>query len=273
LLNIEKEKRMTVITLTTDFGLRSGFAGVMQGVIYNMAPQVKIVDISHFVPPQDVREGAYTLERAVPFFPEGTIHVYVVDPGVGTARRPLAARLGNHFFVGPDNGLLTRLIEEAEGSRQQIEFVHLDRPQFWRPQISRTFHGRDIFAPVAAHLANDVPLHELGTLISDPVRLPFPRPQQTETGWTAHVISIDTFGNLTTDLPGSALSNAANIGFRLKGVEVNGISNSYGDRPAGEIVAVIDSEEFVEIAVVNGNAAQKLNAKAGDEVEVIFSVK
>ena len=104
---------MTVITLTTDFGLRSGFAGVMQGVISGLAPQVRIVDITHFVPPQDIQEGAYTLWRAVPFFPKGTIHVYVVDPGVGTKRRPLAAQLGDHFFVGPDNGLLTPLIEDC----------------------------------------------------------------------------------------------------------------------------------------------------------------
>ena len=140
---------MTVITLTTDFGLRSGFAGVMQGVIYGLAPQVKIVDITHFVSPQDIREGAYTLQRAAPFFPEGTIHIFVVDPGVGTARRPLAARLGDHFFVGPDNGLLTPLIEEAEQNGRPIEFVHLNRPQFWRRTISRTFHGRDIFSPAA----------------------------------------------------------------------------------------------------------------------------
>ncbi len=165
---------MTVITLTTDFGLRSGFAGVMQGVIYGLAPQARIVDITHFVSPQDIQEGAYTLWRAVPFFPKGTIHVYVVDPGVGTRRRPLAAQLGDQFFVGPDNGLLTPLIEDAERNQQQIEFVHLDRPQFWLPKISRTFHGRDIFSPVAAHLANGISLHELGTPFSDPVRLELP---------------------------------------------------------------------------------------------------
>ena len=162
---------MTVITLTTDFGLRSGFAGVMQGVIYSITTQSRIVDITHFVSPQDIQEGAYTLWRAVPFFPKGTIHVYVVDPGVGTRRRPLAAQLGDQFFVGPDNGLLTPLIQDAERNQQQIELVHLDKPQFWLPKISRTFHGRDIFSPVAAHLANGIRLHELGTPFGDPVRL------------------------------------------------------------------------------------------------------
>src|SRR5690349_21794857 len=144
---------MTVITLTTDFGLRNGFVGIMKGVIYRIAPQVEIVDISHGIAPQDVHEGAYTLWRAVPFFPPSTIHVYVVDPGVGTQRRALAARLGEHYFVGPDNGLLTPLIEEAERNHQPIEFIHLNNPKYWLPKISRTFHGRDIFAPTAAHLA------------------------------------------------------------------------------------------------------------------------
>jgi S-adenosylmethionine hydrolase len=264
---------MTIVTLTTDFGLRSGFAGVMQGVIYNLAPRVQIVDITHFIPPQDIREGAYTLSRTVPFFPKETVHIYVVDPGVGTRRRPLAARLGDHFFVGPDNGLLTLLVEDAELNRQPIEFIHLNRPQFWLPKISRTFHGRDIFSPVAAHLANGVPLQELGTPFNDPVRLELSRPQQTDTGWNAHIISIDTFGNLTTDLSASMLPDSANAQFRLLGMEVNGVSDSYGDKQPGELVAVVDSEEFIELALVNGNAAQKLGSKVGDVVEVIFGVK
>ena len=264
---------MTIITLTTDFGLRSGFAGVMQGVIYSITPQVKIVDVTHFISPQDIREGAYTLSRAVPFFPKGTIHIYVVDPGVGTRRRPLAARLGDHFFIGPDNGLLTLLIENAERNLLPIEFVHLDRPEFWLPKVSRTFHGRDIFSPAAAHLANGIPLLDLGTPFSDPIRLELPHPQQTETGWIAHVTSVDTFGNLTTDLPISLVPDFSNVLFRLGDTEVHGIADSYGHKQPGEVVAVVDSEEFIELAVVNGNAAHLLDTKAGDAVEVIFGVK
>ena len=264
---------MTVITLTTDFGLRSGFAGIMQGVIYRLAPQAQIVNLTHFIPPQDIREGAYTLWRAVPFFREGTVHVYVVDPGVGTERRPLAAQLGDHFFVGPDNGLLTPLIEQAEQDAKPIKFIHLDRPQYWLPKISRTFHGRDIFSPVAAHLANGVPLQELGTPFEDPIRITLLCPQQTETGWLAHIISVDTFGNLTTDLRASLLPDSKDVLFRLREMKVQGISDSYGQKQAGEWVAVVDSEEFIEIALVNGNAAQTLGAKAGDVVEVIFGVK
>lgn len=264
---------MTIITLTTDFGLRSGFVGVMQGVIYGLAPHARIVDITHFISPQDIQEGANALWRAAPFFPAGTIHVFVVDPGVGTRRRPLAARLGDHFFVGPDNGLLTPLLEDAGQNQKQIEFIHLDHPQFWLPRISNTFHGRDVFSPVAAHLANGVPLSELGTPFNDPVRLELLHPRKTETGWIAHIISIDSFGNLTTDLPVSAISNAVSVLFRYRSVEVTGIAESYGHRNAGDLIALVDSEDFIEIAVVNGNAAQRLNAKAGDEIEVIFGVK
>lgn len=261
---------MTVITLTTDFGVRNGFAGIMKGVIYSIAPFVQIVDISHTIAPQDIHEGAYTLWRAVPFFPKGTVHVYVVDPGVGTQRRPLAARLGEYFFVGPDNGLLTPLIEDSERNKGSIEFVHLDKPKFWLPKISRTFHGRDIFAPVGAHLVNGVPLSELGTAFDDPIRIELTHPEITENGWIAHITVIDVFGNLTTDLPASALQGRTNILFRLRGTEVDGVAESYGHKQAGDLVAVVDSEDYIEIAVVNGSAARELGAKVGDLVEVIY---
>src|SRR5512138_3501223 len=206
---------MTILTLTTDFGLRSGFVGIMKGVIYGIAPQVEIVDISHGIAPQDVHEGAFTLWRAAPFFPAGTIHVYVVDPGVGTQRRPLATRLGEQYFVGPDSGMLTPLIEAAERANEPIEFVHLNNPKYWLPKISHTFHGRDIFAPVGAHLANGVPFGALGPRLYNPVRIELPHPEQTDTGWMAHITGIDSFGNLTTDLPASALKGRTDVVFRL----------------------------------------------------------
>ena len=260
---------MTIITLTTDFGIRSGFVGTMKGVIYGIAPQAKTVDISHKIAAQDIHEGAYILARAVPYFPQGTIHIYVVDPGVGTQRRPLTARLGEYYFVGPDNGLLTPLIEDAEQNKQPVEFFHLDKPTYWLPKISRTFHGRDIFAPVAAHLANGVALSKLGTPFDDPVRLELTRPEKTDRGWIAHITVIDVFGNLTTDLPASALQGRTDVLFRLLGAEVDGIAESYGHKQPGDLVAVVDSEEYMEVAVVNGSAAQKLGAKVGDAVEVI----
>jgi S-adenosylmethionine hydrolase len=264
---------MTVISLTTDFGIRNGFVSVMKGVIYKIAPDVKIVDISHTIAAQNIREGAFALWRAYAFFPKDSVHVYVVDPGVGTARRALAARLGDQYFVGPDNGLLTPILEDAERDRLEIEFVHLDNPKYFLPKVSRTFHGRDIFAPVAAHLASGVSLNELGAPFDDPVRIKMTRPEKTSDGFSAHVTVIDIFGNITTDLPSSALQNQTDVLFRLRGAEVNGLVESYGHRSAGDLVALVDSEDFVEIAVVNGNAAQKLGAQVGDMVDVIFSVK
>ncbi len=165
---------MTVLSITTDFGITNGFVGVMKGVIYGIAPEAKIVDISHLISAQDVLEGAYAMWRAVPFFPPGSVHVGVVDPGVGTKRRPIGARLGDQYFIAPDNGLLTPLILDAEQNGDPIEFVHLDNPKYWLPKVSNTFHGRDIFAPTGAHLAAGVPLSELGTPITDPIRLDCP---------------------------------------------------------------------------------------------------
>ncbi|RPI94785.1 MAG: hypothetical protein EHM40_05425 [Chloroflexi bacterium] len=261
---------MTILTLTTDFGLRNGFAGVMKGVIYGIAPEAKIVDISHMIAPQDVLEGAYTLRRAAPFFPAGTVHVYVVDPGVGTQRRPLAARLDEHYFVGPDNGLLTPLIEEAERDQKAIEFIHLNNPKYWLPKVSRTFHGRDIFAPVGAHLANGISLNALGPLLRDPVRMELPHPEEVENGWIAHITLIDVFGNLATDLPASALRGRTDVRVRLRGAEVDGITEAYGQKQPGELVALVDSEGYLETAVVNGSAAERLGAKVGDTVEVVY---
>jgi len=260
---------MPVITLTTDFGLKDGFVGTMKGVIWSICPLAQIADISHLIAPQNVLEGAFALWRAYPFFPAGTVHVAVVDPGVGTRRRPLAARLGAHTFVGPDNGLFTPVYEEAEKNGWPLEIVHLTNEKYFLAQVSRTFHGRDIFAPVAAHLANGLPLGDLGPAITDPLRLLMPKPEQTPTGWRAHVTVVDVFGNLSTDLPAAMLAGHAQPIFHLGGREVRGLVASYGQAQPGELVALVDSENFIEIAVVNGSAAQVTGAQVGDVVEVV----
>ena len=262
---------MPILTLTTDFGDKDGFVGTMKGVIWSICPAAQIADISHTVAPQNVLEGAIVLWRAYPFFPAGSVHVAVIDPGVGTSRRPMAAHLGAHYFVGPDNGLFTPMVEDAEKNGWPIEIVHLTNAKYFLAEVSHTFHGRDIFAPVGAALANGVPLAELGPAITDPVRLPMPKPEKTQTGWRAHVTVVDIFGNLTTDLAASELEGQESVLFRLLGRELRGLVDSYGLEQSGALVALVDSENFVEIAAVNGSAAKELGAQTGDIVEVIFN--
>jgi S-adenosylmethionine hydrolase len=259
---------MTIITLLTDFGEQDGFIGMMKGVILSIAPQVTLVDITHQVEPQDIRQGAFLLAQAASFFPPGTIHVAVVDPGVGTARRPIALRLGGHTFVGPDNGLFTLVLQQAEAGHQTFEAVTLDKPEFWLPVVTRSFHGRDIFAPVAAHLAMGKSLTDLGTPLTALVRLTFPAPQRTTSGWQGEVISIDHFGNLITNLDASHLGDPQGVSLIVAGNTLQGISQTFGERAPGELIAMIDSSGQVSVAVVNGNAARLLGLKIGAPVTI-----
>ncbi|MCX7609014.1 MAG: SAM-dependent chlorinase/fluorinase [Anaerolineales bacterium] len=262
---------MPIITLTTDFGLKDSFVGTMKGVILSICPTAQLVDLTHEIPPQNILAGGLALWRAFPYFPAGTVHIAVVDPGVGTSRRPLAVRLGGQYLVGPDNGLFTSLYEEAEGRGWSIEIVHLTNKSYFLPEISRTFHGRDIFSPVAAHLANGVPLTEFGPPVPDPVRLSLPKPERLPYGWRAQVIGVDHFGNLTTNLPAAVLFAPKQTIVRLGRFEIRGVSATYGEHAPGELIALIDSENRLEIALVNGNAAQFTGAHIGDEVEVFDS--
>ena len=264
---------MTIITLLTDFGLKDGNVGVMKGVILGISPRARLIDLSHLVGPQDVRQAAWILGRAAPYLPDGTIHLAVVDPGVGTERRPLAARLGPHLFVGPDNGLMTRLLQRAERLRQPTAFVHLDRRERWLPEVSDVFHGRDIFAPVAAHLANGVSLEQIGTPVADPVRLLLPRPEMIPQGLLGVVEHIDHFGNVRTNITRQDLGAEPSAVVRIAGATIDGLVRTFGERPAGELIALFGSYGDLILAVVNGDAAARLGARVGDEVEVLTSTR
>lgn len=261
---------MTIITLTTDFGYRDGFVGMMKGVIWGICPTAQIADISHEVSAQDVAQGALLLGRAARYFAAGSVHVAVVDPGVGTARRGLAARIGGQYFVGPDNGLCTLLVEAALRDGEECVFMALDKPAYWLPRVSRTFHGRDIFAPVAAHLACGVELEALGTPISDVALKQQPAPQRTADGWRASVIAVDTFGNLGTNLRWQDVVGGSVI-LRIKGRVINGLSVTFGEHAPGELIALVDSDEHIAVAEVNGSAAKTLTAGVGEVVEVRFA--
>ncbi|MDO9130335.1 MAG: SAM-dependent chlorinase/fluorinase [Anaerolineales bacterium] len=265
---------MPTLTLTTDFGIKDGNVGVMKGVIWRICPEAQIADLSHTIQPQNVPEAALILFRSAPYFPKDTIHVVVVDPGVGTARRPIAARIGGQYFVCPDNGVLTMTLERAGQEGWPVEIVHLDKPQYWLNEISHVFHGRDIFAPCAAHLASGVPLHALGTPIHDPVKLALPKPQRTENGWRGEVIHVDHFGNVASNIRvehlGNELSHKERIVVRVGGVEIRGLVNTFGERPIGELIALLGSTGNLIVSVVNGSAADRLKVKVGDLFETLM---
>jgi S-adenosylmethionine hydrolase len=258
-----------IITLTTDFALRDGYVASMKGVILSIAPGVSIVDVSHAVPPQSVDEGAFLLTLVWPYFPEDTIHLTVVDPGVGTERRPVAVQTARGTFVGPDNGVLAPTLasigalDSSTGALIGAEAVELTEEEYWRHPTSHTFHGRDIFAPAAAHLAAGTPLERLGPAIERLKTLVLPGFTRRRGALVGSVIHVDAFGNVITSIPGHALPEAPVV--RIGEVAIEGLSASYQDRPLG---ALIGSAGFLEVAVRNGNAAQYLGVRRGDPVEV-----
>ena len=268
---------MAVISLMTDFGIKDGNVGVMKGVIWSIAPLAQISDLSHMVAAQNVREAALILARSAPYFPDDSIHVVVVDPGVGTARRPMAARLGRQYYVGPDNGTITILLEYAEKAGWSVECIHLTKPEFWLSQISHVFHGRDIFSPVAAHLASGTPLSDLGDRFDDPVRLILPRPGRTASGWVGEIVHIDHFGNLASNIRiedlGESFNEMDKITVCVNHAEIHGLVHTFGERPAGALVALLGSTGNLIVSVVNGSALAQLETKIGDIVEVIVDKK
>ena len=254
---------MAIITLTTDFGMADSYVGIMKGVILGIARDVHLVDLSHDIPPQDVREAIYLLDSAAPYFPDGAIHLAVVDPGVGSGRRALVVRTGRATYVGPDNGIFTRPL--AETGAQAWE---LDRPEFWLPQVSRTFHGRDIFAPVAAYLATGVPPAEMGRPITNPVCLAVAASVRAPDGAiTGQVVHVDRFGNLITDVPAAWVAGEG-WQCRIAGETIRGVSRTYATASPGVLLMLIGSGDTLEIAERDGNAARRLGVKAGEPVWV-----
>jgi hypothetical protein len=250
---------MTIITLTTDLRSADGYVGAIKGVILSLAPGATLVDITHDVPPQDVRFGAHVLSTAVPYFPMGTIHLAVVDPGVGSARRGIALRTTSATFVGPDNGLFTPFLD------QRVACVTLTNAATHRQPVSPTFHGRDIFAPVAAHLANGRPLADLGPEIADPLTLPIQRPRRLPNGrWLGEVTHVDRFGNLVTNLQ---VSEGQKVYVHIAR-ECLAVQRTYADGAPGALLALVGSAGYVEIAVREGNAAERLGVKVGAPVEI-----
>ncbi|MGQ9489901.1 MAG: SAM hydrolase/SAM-dependent halogenase family protein [Anaerolineae bacterium] len=254
---------MAIITLTTDFGLADGYVGIMKGVILDIVADVHLVDISHDIMPQDVRQAGFILSYAVPYFPVGTVHLAVVDPGVGSSRRPLLVTTPQASFVGPDNGLFTFALEQP-GAQAWV----LDRPQYWLPAVSRTFHGRDIFAPVAAHRARGLPPEELGSPVADAVRLEPLLPQRAgNRRIVGHVVHIDRFGNLITNVPAAWLADGDWV-CEIAGRRIMHLSETYNAARPGELLALISSSGTLEVALREGSAARALGIGAGQTLEL-----
>jgi S-adenosylmethionine hydrolase len=257
-----------IITLLSDFGNQDPYVAAMKGVILSLNPEAVLVDLTHEVPPQDIIAGSFLLSEATPYFPPGTIHLAVVDPGVGTPRRALAFRDQEQFWVGPDNGIFHLVFRDSPPQ----DLVSLENSEYFRGSVSRTFQGRDIFAPVAAHLSLGTPLHAFGPLVTDPVALPWPEPSFTPEAVRGEIVYVDGFGNLVTNIKGSELvpwlgekSHVVILG----SLTVKGLSPTYGDVARGEFLALVGSHGYLEIACAQGNAAKRLGMGKGRSLSVV----
>ena len=260
----------SIITLTTDFGTRDAYVGAMKGVILGINPDARLIDVSHGIAPQDIMEAAFVLREAAFHFPPGTIHLVVVDPGVGTERRPVALRSGEFLFVGPDNGLFTLLLD----GREVDGCVRLDRHSYWRcPSPSTTFHGRDIFAPVAAHLSAGTPLNDLGSAITSLIPMYWALPISDDQGVQGWVVHVDRFGNCITNVSRKALEErrAGRTAKCFVGNAIlEGIHPTFDSVAPGDPLMLYNSSDLLEIAVNAGNAAELLGIRKGASVNILF---
>jgi S-adenosylmethionine hydrolase len=257
-----------IITLTTDFGLKDPYVAEMKAAILSISSDAAIVDVTHEIAQFNIRMGAFVLASAVPYFPEGTIHVAVVDPGVGTKRRPILVQTGHGFFVGPDNGLLILAAEQ-----QDIRSIReITNTRLMLPHVSSTFHGRDIFTPVAAYLANGVAPAEFGPEIRDAVKPDFAKVTLREGVLAGEVLHVDNFGNIITNVRSREVARIRGAG--VVNVELHNqklklrFCMAYGEAKSQEPLALIGSHGYLEIALNQGNAAEKFKASPGDKIKI-----
>lgn len=256
-----------IITLLTDFGIQDGYVGAMKGVILGINPEAHIVDISHHVERHDLFQAALVLRNTCRYFPRGSVHMVVVDPGVGGSRKPLVLETEDFFLVGPDNGVLSPVLEEFP----PIKMVAIESPQYILSHVSDTFHGRDVFAPAAAHCSLGVPIEKFGPQMEAYRRMEMPHPGVLADGLQGQVIAVDRFGNLVTNISRRDLDEhvgSSPLNIQLGGTIISQISRSYQEVPQGSPLAIMGSWDLLEIAVNGGDARSVLGAGRGDEVVI-----
>jgi len=264
-------KACGVITLLTDFGLSDPYAGIMKGVISSINQEARIIDITHQIKQGAVTHAAWLIQEFYPFFPKGTIHIAVVDPGVGSKRRAILIRTGDYFFVGPDNGIFWPIIKHHE----EITIIHLTERRYFSGNISSTFHGRDIFAPVAAHLSLGTDPMSMGSPINNPAPIDIPEIEQTGKMIRGRVIRVDHFGNIITNIHRTlleGLSGTSQKVIKIAGLKIMGISNTYSDVKKGELLALVGSSDFLEIAVNSGRPCDMIGITQEDIIGIEVKV-
>ena len=271
-----------LLVFTTDFGLTDSYAGVMKGVALDINPELRFVDLTHQVSPQNVAQGAFALGVSYRYFPADAIHVAVVDPGVGTSRRPILMQTPHGTFVAPDNGLLSRVVETylpdmpADSTKVRlpasVQAYHLTNPDYWLHPVSSTFHGRDIFTPVAAHLSLGVPSKSMGEPICEMEYLPIPKPRIEAEAIRGEIIYCDVYGNLISSIPLS-LIEGRNIGeIRIRGRSITTLSHTFNDVPSSSgLIALVGSHGYLEVAVPNGSAAETLSVGPSEPISVTLA--
>jgi S-adenosyl-L-methionine hydrolase (adenosine-forming) len=255
-----------LITFTTDFGLSDHFVGVLKGVVAGIAAAARVIDISHDVAPYNLTEAAFIIAEAWPYFPKRTIHVIVVDPGVGSARRPILAEAGGHFFIAPDNGVLSMVFDAAPHKVRVIS-----NPRFLRRDISRTFHGRDVFAPAAAHLAKGAQPAAFGKRIDDYIRIEMTRPSRAgKDAWGGAILKVDRFGNLITNFAAHEFAGINSRPFEMRAgtQRIHRLALTYAETEAGDLFVIVGSSGHLEIAANQASAAGLLGCSAGAPVEL-----
>ena len=255
-----------LITLTTDFGLSDPYVGVMKGVILSICPRARIVDISHGVGAFEIVEAAFTISQAYRYFPRGAVHVVVVDPGVGTSRRPIMAQAGGQHFIAPDNGALSMIY-----AREKHNVRAIVNARYFLLPVSNTFHGRDVFAPVAAHLASGVAAPRFGKLIADYLRLDFDKPARTgRRAWTGAILKVDRFGNLVTNFSAADFPDLDKRAFEMAAgpQRIHVFARHYAERGPGEPFLIMGSTGYYEISVGQASAAKTLGCAAGAPLEL-----